>query len=153
MRERMSKADRRDQLSQVMLTRYGKAQSQADFTAASLAQEAGVSEVWFYVLVGKQFRKLKSNLPGPVTSSETLVAKLRKEVAELRNQLRELKAKYEVSIKEKLAEAIRLIELLDKENRILREKVAALEKRLIDDKLVIYPEAQNNDAVPYSSRN
>jgi hypothetical protein len=148
MRERMGKEDRRDQLSHIMLARYTKSQSQADFTAASLASEAGISTVWFYALAGKQFMKLRAKLPGPIPSGETLVTRLRKEIAGLRTQLKDLKAKYESSIKEKLAEAIRHIELLDKENRMLRENVTALEKRLSDSKLVIFIEAHKDTIVP-----
>jgi hypothetical protein len=102
MRGRMGKAKRRDQLSHLMLTRHAKARSQADFTAASLACEAGVSTVWFYALVGKQFRELRAKLTGPIPSGETLVAKLRKEIGDLHIQLKDLKAKYRASIEENL---------------------------------------------------
>jgi regulator of replication initiation timing len=99
--------------------------------------------VWFYKLVGDQFIKLRAGLPGPITSGGTLVTKLRKEVADLRAQLRDLRAKYEASIKEKLAAAIRHIEFLDEENRMLREEVAHLRKRLNESKVVITPASQD----------
>lgn len=130
MSERMRKDDRREHLLHIMQTRYERAQSPSDFTAASLAYEAGVSVVWFYTLVGKQFKKLRASLPGGIPSEETIVTKLRKEITILSSQLKDLKAKYEASIKEKFAEAINHIELLDGENRMLREKVAILERRL-----------------------
>jgi hypothetical protein len=148
MRERMDKEDRKDQLSRIMLSRYAEAQSQADFTAASLAHDAGVSAVWFYTLVGKQFRKLRAQLPGPILPEETLIAKLRKEIVELHTQLRKLKEKYEVSIKERLAEAIRHIELLDKENRMLRERLKSFEDRLSENKLVIFAPVDDSTAIP-----
>lgn len=148
MRRRMGKEDRRDQLTHIMLTRHAEARSQADFTAETLACEGGVSAVWFYSLVGKQFRKLRAQLPGPIPSDETLITKLRKEIVELRTQFRKLKDKYEVSLKEKLAKAIRHIELLDKENRMLREKVTVLEKRLRDFNLVVVTSADDSTAVP-----
>ena len=125
---RLSKADRKEQLSGLLRARHARAKSQKDFTAASLASEGGVSAVWFYELVGDQFIILRATLPGPITSDETLVAKLRKEIELLRIQLREFKARHEASIKEKLAGAISHIELLEKENRMLRERVAYLEK-------------------------
>ena len=147
MRRRMSKEDRRNQLMHIMRTRHAEAQSQADFIAETLAGEGGVSAVWFYSLVGKQFRKLRAELLGSIPSDETLIAKLRKEIAELHAQLRKLKDKYEVSIKEKLAKAIRHIELLDKENRMLREQVADLEKRLSNYNLVV-ASVEYNTVVP-----
>jgi hypothetical protein len=137
MKGRMSKEERREQLSQIMLTRYAEARSQGDFKAVSLASEAGVSPVRFYNLVGEQFRKLRAQLPGPILPVDSLINKLRQEVAELHAQVRELKRKYEASLREKFAEAIRHIELLDRENRMLRETVTALEKRLGEHTLVI----------------
>lgn len=142
MSEALIKGGRRDQLLSVVLSRYATAQSQADFTAVSLAYEGGVSRAWFFELVGEQFIKLRETLPGPISSKEPLVIKLREEVAMLRIKLRELKHRYEVSIKEKFAEAIRHIELLDEENRMLRQRVADLEKRLSDHKVVILSDIQ-----------
>jgi hypothetical protein len=139
VRGRLTRADRVDQLLLILQDRYSEAQSQGDFTARSLSREAGVSVVWFYALVGRQFKVLRSNLKGPILSDESLVNKLRREVERLRNKSKELKAKYEASLKEKLFEAIRHIELLDGENRLLRERVARLEKRLDDCKLIVDP--------------
>jgi hypothetical protein len=148
MTERMGREDRKDYLSHIMLTKYAEARSQADFTAASIACVAGVSAVWFYKLVGKQFKKLRAQLPGPIVVDETLISKLRKEIAELHTQIIKLKEKYELNIKERLAEAIKHIELLDKENRMLRETVRVLEKRLSDEKLVIFSPTANSTTVP-----
>jgi chromosome segregation ATPase len=120
-----------------MTSRYATAEGQNDFNAASLASEACISVVWFYSMVGKEFRKLRRNLPGGRGSSETFISKLRKEISELQAQVRELREKYEASIKGKVSEAVRMIELLDKENRVLRERVADLEKRLNDEKLIV----------------
>lgn len=146
MSAQSGKEDTKDHLSSILQRRFAQAQSQKDYTAASLASEGGVSAVWFYHLVGDQFIKLRARLPGPITSSDTLVTKLRKEVARLRAQLRDLKARYESSIKEKLAAAIRHIELLDEENRMLREEVAHLRKRLNESKVVITPDSQDSAA-------
>lgn len=148
MRERLPKEERRDQLLNLLILRYADAQSQSEFTAASLACEAGVSTVWFYYLVGGQFKKLRSRLPGRIPPSETLVARLKMEVAELSAKLKSLKAQYETSMKEKLGEAIRHIELLDNENRMLRERLAVLEKRFSSDKIVIYTGSQDGSATP-----
>jgi hypothetical protein len=140
----MDREERRDQLFRLLRRRYGEAHSQADFTAASLACEAGVSAVWLYALVGEQFRRLRAQLPGPITSAESPVSRLRREIAELQGKLKELNAKYEFRIQENIAGAIRHIELLDGENRMLRERVAALEKQLADGKLVITIEGSDS---------
>lgn len=143
MSARSGKTDTKGHLSIILRRRFARARSQKDFTAGSLASEGGVSAVWFYKLVGDQFLKLRARLPGPITSSDALVVKLRKEVARLRAQLRDLKAKYESSIKEKLAAAIRHIESLDEENRMLREEVAYLQKRLNESRVVITPDSED----------
>lgn len=153
MSARPGKEDTKDHLSSILQRRFAHAQHQKDFTAASLATEGGVSVVWFYELVGDEFIKLRARLPGPIVSRNTLVTKLRKRVAGLRTQLRELKAKYEASIKEKLAAAIRHIESLDAENRMLRERVAYLEKRLGEGKVVIFPNSQQESATPFEEQN
>lgn len=153
MREALVKEVRRDQLLRVVQARYAKAQSQADFTAVSLAYEGGVSRTWFYELVGKQFKKLRDTLPGPISPKGSVVVRLRKEVSRLRTKLKELKLQYEMSIREKLAEAIQHIELLDKENRMLRERVANLEERLSDSKIVISPHIKNAEAVLVKDQN
>lgn len=137
MSKRMDKSDRKDQMLRLITSRYATAESRDDFKAASLAGEACVSVVWFYRLVGKEFRKLRGSLPGGRGTSETLISKLRKEVKELRAKVRELREEYKASIKGKVSEAIRMIELLDKENRFLRERVADLEKRLNEEKLIV----------------
>lgn len=137
MTKRMGKSNRKVQLLQLMTSRHATAESRDDFKAASLAGEACVSIVWFYRLVGKKFRRLRSSLPGGRGTSETLISKLRKEIKELRAKVKELREEYKASIKGKISEAIRMIELLDKENRFLRERVADLEKRLNEEKLII----------------
>lgn len=140
----MDREERRDQLFRLLRRRRGEAHSQADFTAASLACEGGVSAVWFYALVGEQFRRLRAQLPGPITSAESLVGRLRREITELQGKLKELNTKYECYIQENIAGAIRHIELLDGENRMLRERVAALEKQLADGKSVITVEGSDS---------
>lgn len=137
MSERMSKDDRRDQLSHILQSRYAEALTKADFTAESVSREAGVSVVWMYRLVGNQFKRLRSTLPGDTSGDETPIEKLKHEVERLRGELREAKVKYKASLNGKVAEAIRHIELLDAENRMLREAIATMQERLKGSKLVI----------------
>lgn len=137
MSERMIRSDRKDHLLRLITSRHAAAESRDDFKAVSLAGESCVSVVWFYRLVGKEFRKLRASLPLGKGRGEMTVAKLRKEIKDLREQVREWREKYKAGIKGKVTEAIRMIELLDKENRFLRERVVQLEKRLNAEKLII----------------
>src|SRR5947209_15986640 len=127
---RMSREDRTAQVLKVVRGKYSEAKSQSDFTAGALAAASGISIVWFYLLAGKEFRRLRSSLPGPIAPEETVLRKFRLRVKCLEGEIKELKARYKASLTEKFAEAIRHIELLDKENRQLRERVTQLEKRL-----------------------
>jgi FtsZ-binding cell division protein ZapB len=127
---RMSRADRTDLALRVLQDKYAKAASQSDFTAKILAAANGISVVWFYILVGKEYRRLRSSLPGGIPPETTVIGRLRERVKSLEAELKELKDRYKVSLRDKIAEAIRHIELLDKENRALRERVAQLEKSL-----------------------
>ena len=112
--------------------RWERAGCAAEFKAQPLARESGVSVVWFYELVGEEYRKMRASLPDTPTVNDESAISLRREVKRLRDELRGLKAKYEEEVRAKLAKAIRHIELLDGENRMLREKVARLESRLYD---------------------
>ena len=64
MTQRMSATERRAQLLTIMQEIHAKAQSQADFTAAKIAQAAGISTVMLYRLVRPEFQTLRSELPG-----------------------------------------------------------------------------------------
>ena len=64
MKQRVSGTERRAQLLTIMQEMHEKAQSQADFTAAKIAQAAGISTVMLYRLVRPEFQTLHSELPG-----------------------------------------------------------------------------------------
>lgn len=129
---RLRRSERRDQMLRLLNLRWEKAGCAAEFRAQLLAGELGISVVWFYVLVGEEYRRLRASLPGAPAINDDSITGLRREVERLRDELRKLKAKYEEKLRAKLAKAIRHIELLDSENRMLREKVALLESRLYE---------------------
>lgn len=139
MKERMPSDKRREQLLQVMGAMFEKARTQADFTAQKIADEAGVSAVLFYRLVGERFKELRSQLEGPRRPVGTAIGKLKGQVKELRQQVRELKARLKAAALAEIAEAIRLIEGLDEENRMLRSEVRMLRRRLAEGGVVIIP--------------
>lgn len=135
----MSSDERRGQLLRVMGVMFEKARTQADFTAREIAREAGVSVVLFYRLVGGRFKELRAQLEGPRRPTGTVVSKLKGEIKELRRQVRELKARLKVAALGEIAEAIRLIERLDEENRMLRSEIKLLRRRLAEIEVVIIP--------------
>ncbi|TMC87117.1 MAG: hypothetical protein E6J22_17980 [Chloroflexi bacterium] len=130
MSQRMSATERRAQLLTIMQEMHAKAQSQADFTAAKIAQAAGISTVMLYRLVRPEFQTLRSELPGPQRPTDEVMRQLRLENAGLRRQLREAREKLRTTAVEELDEAIRLMERLEEENRRLRGEVKLLRRRL-----------------------
>jgi len=130
MKQRMSGTERRAQLLTIMQEMHAKAQSQADFTAAKIAQAAGISTVMLYRLVRPEFQTLRSELPGSQRPTDEVMRKLRLENAGLRRQLREAREKLRTTAVEELDEAIRLMERLEEENLQLRSEVKLLRRRL-----------------------
>lgn len=137
MRQRMTSEERREQLLKVMREMFGKARSQRDFTARKVAGASGVSVVLFYRLVGSEFKELRSQLEGPRRPAGTVISKLKGQVKELRKQVRELKAKLKAAAVGEVAEAIKFIERLDEENRMLRSEVKMLRRRMAESEVVI----------------
>jgi FtsZ-binding cell division protein ZapB len=129
----MRRVERRAQLLRLLCERRELAGCTAEFRASQLAREVGISAVWFYVLVGEEFKRLRTELANGPSSEEDSVEGLRREVGQLRAQLRREKKKYADRLRSKLAAAIGHIELLDRENRMLREKIVALEGRLSEE--------------------
>jgi AraC-like DNA-binding protein len=102
MSKRMSKAERLEQLQSIMYEHHEKALSQADLCAELIATEAGVSPVYFYRLVGEEYKKLRYELPGPRYSSKS-INRMSRQNKKLQERLKELKAKYEKNIQESIA--------------------------------------------------
>lgn len=126
----MSRSERRDHLLSLLRLRRERAGCAAEFRAEPLAREVGISVVWFYALVGEEFKRLRSDLPGRPAGDEDSVKGLRGEVRQLRAQLRGVKATYAERLRAKLGRAVQHIELLDRENRMLRDTIVALKRRL-----------------------
>lgn len=136
---RMTSEKRREQLLQLMGVLFKKARTQHDFTAKKIASEAGVSVVLFYRLVGADFKELRSQLSGPRRPPATVIGRLKGQLKELRRQVRELKARLKAASLAEIAEAIRFIERLDEENRMLRSEVKLLRRRLAESEVIVVP--------------
>jgi hypothetical protein len=133
----MTSEERREQLLKVMREMFKRASSQSDFTAVKIAGAAGVSVVLFYRLVGDEFKELRSQLEGPRRPVQTVISKLKGRVRELRREVRELKARLKAAALGEVAEAIKFIERLDEENRMLRSEVKMLRRRMAESEVVI----------------
>lgn len=137
MQQRMSATERRSQLLTIMHDLHQQAESQADFTPKKIAELAGISKVMFYRLVCSEFQTLRAQLPGPRRPYDEVLRNLRLENADLRQQLREARAKLRATAVEELDKAMRIMEDLEKENLQLRNQVELLNKRLREGGRVI----------------
>jgi hypothetical protein len=136
-------SDRKHEVLRVMHEIYAKAHTQDDFTATKIARVISISTVWFYRLVGQEFIELRSQLPGSRKPKEATIGKLKKLIKELRAQIRTLNTRLKNAAFEETAEAIRMIERLDDENRSLRADVVLLRRRLDQREQVIIPQYQD----------
>lgn len=137
MKRRMSKSERQKQLLHVMQLVYEGAKDQSEFTAGIIAERGGVSTVLVYRLIGDEFKSLRATLEGSRQSPQTVESHLRQKNAVLSRELKSSKDKYRVELSGDYANAIRHIESLDVENRILRGRVRILEQRLKEAGLVV----------------
>ena|SRR5438132_69739 len=142
----MKRTERRSQLISIMQDLHQKAKSQADFTAARVAETAGVSTVWLYKLVRPEFQALRSQLTGPRFSRDEELFQLRQQVTHLRLQLKKAQLELRTTTVEDLDEAILLIERYEKETIHLRQQVALLQKRLEEGGQVIIQHVPSGSA-------
>ena len=130
MKQRMKAEERREQLLALMTQLFHQAESQADFTADMVAKAAEISTVLLYRYVGTEFQRLRAQLPGIHRVRDEVVDTLRKENAELKQQLQETQEKLRTTSLTELDEAIRMMELLEEENLHLRGEIKRLRKQL-----------------------
>ncbi len=126
----MRAGERREQLLALMTHLHQQAETQADFTAEAVAKAAGVSTVLLYRYAGAEFQALRAQLPGIHRVRDEVMSELRRENAELHQQLQEAQTKLRATALSELDEAIRMIELLEEENLHLRGEVKRLRKQL-----------------------
>ncbi|MDQ3802759.1 MAG: hypothetical protein M3416_02760 [Acidobacteriota bacterium] len=142
----MGRADRHAHLLSVMREVRAGASRQTEFTAKVVADRASVSVVTLYKVAGKEFKEMRSGLEGGRRAPDGELAELRRENEELRRENRELKeGRRETNLGE-LAGAIEMIEMLDEDNRMLRDRVALLERRLAESEEIVIPQGSGTRA-------
>lgn len=134
----MKSDERREAALKIMREFHAGVARQEDFTARIVAQKAGISVVWLYRLVGQEFCELRSQLEGPRHPKETVINRLKKQISALRKEVLQLKAKLKHAAADQISQAIRLIELLDSENRMLRSEVKMLRERLAESEVISF---------------
>jgi hypothetical protein len=130
MKQRMKADERREEVLKIMREAHADPGGREGFTAKKLAKKSGISVVWFHHLVGAEFKAIKSGMEGNRPPPEVVIEELEGEITALRGEIRDVKAKLKVQALGEATEMIRMIELLDAENRILRGVVRELQQRV-----------------------
>lgn len=130
MKQRLHAEERREHLLSVMQEVYQQTKQQSEFTAAKVAEQAGVSSVFLYRLVGTEFKALRSQLPGPRHPRDEEIKGLRQKIAELEKQLREAQDRLRTTAISELGESIFQLEQYEQENLQLREEISLLRERI-----------------------
>jgi regulator of replication initiation timing len=136
MGQRMTTDKRSVILRGIMHEIFSDVTRQEEFTAKKIAERAGISVVWFYHICGEEFRELRSKLEGNRKPNETVIHKLKVQIKALRKEVRELRVKLKAAAIEEISEAIRIIESLDAENRMLRAEVKMLRQRIAESEVI-----------------
>ena len=133
---RLSAADRKARMIEVMDAMAVAARDQTDFTAVKVAEASGVSTTMLYRLASAEFRRARASLPGP-QRDEALVTELRRGIRENRGEIERLRALEAIHVTcptvDDIRQVIELNERLEEENRSLRAHVDFLRRRVRGD--------------------
>lgn len=141
----MSRTGRRSiqtkaELLAIMQTHRDRAACVSEFTRLAIAQEAGVTPQYVSMLVGPEYRAAVEGLKGKRRSADTPLRQVLAENQRLRKELRDAHRQLEELTKQSIDDALRLIDQLDEDNRLLRGRVRVLEQRLRQQEIVVTPD-------------
>ena len=129
--------ERKAQLLTIMRAHRERATCTSEFSRTAIAHEAGVTPQYLSMLIGPEFHAAAQGLPGVPRTAETSLRqaleynkRLRRELEQVRQQLNDL-------TRQSIDEALRLIDQLDEDNRLLRGRVRVLEQRLRQREIAI----------------
>ena len=111
-----------------------------DFSRHAIAQEAGVTPQYVSMLIGHEYRAAAQGLNGKRRSIDTPLRQALTENQRLRKELRDARRRLEELTKQSIDDALRLIDQLDEDNRLLRGRVRVLEQRLRQEEIVVTPD-------------
>jgi hypothetical protein len=141
----MSRTGRRSiqtkaELLAIMQAHRDRATSLREFTRQAIAQQAGVTPQYVSMLIGPEYRAAAEGLSGRRRAADTPLRQALAENRELRKELRDARRRLEELTKNSIDDALRLIDQLDEDNRLLRGRVRVLEQRLRQQEIVVTPD-------------
>jgi hypothetical protein len=141
----MSRTGRRSiqtkaELLAIMQAHRDRATCLSEFSRRAIAQEAGVTPQYVSMLIGPEYRDAAEGLNGKRRSTDTPLRQALAENARLRSEFRDAKRRVDELTGQSIDDALRLIDQLDEDNRLLRGRVRVLEQRLRQQEIVVTPD-------------
>ncbi len=132
--------DTKAELLAIMRAHRNRATCLSEFTREAIAREAGVTPQYVSMLIGPEYRAAAEGLIGRRKTAATPLPQALAENKRLRKELRESRRRLEELAKQSIDDALRLIDQLDEDNRLLRGRVRVLEQRLGQKEVVVTPD-------------
>jgi len=136
-RSGISSNERKAQLLTIMRAHRERASCLGEFSRTAIAQEAGVTPQYLSMLIGPEFRAAAQGLPGVPRTADTALRQALQDNKRLRRELVHIRRQLDDLTRHSIDEALRLIDQLDEDNRLLRGRVRVLEQRLHQREVVI----------------
>jgi hypothetical protein len=128
------------ELLAIMQAHRDRATCLSEFSRHAIAQEAGVTPQYVSMLIGPEYRAAALGLNGKRRSVDTPLRQALSENQRLRKELQVARRRLEELTKQSIDDALRLIDQLDEDNRLLRGRVRVLEQRLRQQEVVVTPD-------------
>jgi small-conductance mechanosensitive channel len=129
--------ERKAQLLTIMRAHRERATSTSEFSRTAIAHEAGVTPQYVSMLISPEFHAAAQGLPGVRRSAETTLRQALDDNKLLRRELEHIRQQFNDLTRQSIDEALRLIDQLDEDNRLLRGRVRVLEQRLRQREIAI----------------
>ena len=117
--------ERKAQLLTIMRAHRERATCVSEFRRKAIAQEAGVTPQYVSILIGPEFHAAAQGLAGVRRAAETTLRQALEDNQRLRRELDHLRQQFNDLTRQSIDEALRLIDQLDEDNRLLRGRVRA----------------------------
>jgi hypothetical protein len=130
-------SERKAQLLTIMRAHRERATRISEFSRTAIAQEVGVTPQYLSMLIGPEFRAAAQGLPGVRRTAEASLRQALEDNKRLRRELEHVRQQFNELTGQSIDEALRLIDQLDEDNRMLRGRVRVLEQRLRQREIAI----------------
>src|SRR5579864_1138305 len=139
-RARRRSTERKAELLALMHAHRDRATCLSEFSRSTIAQEAGVTPQYVSMLIGPEYRAAVAGLTGKRSSADTPLREALAENKRLRGELDRARHRVEELTRQSIDDALRLIDQLDEDNRLLRGRLRVLEQRLRQTEMVVTPD-------------